>query len=87
MKIRNVLGFTFATVAIGISLNLTGCSSKEEKEATVKANADVARIRELKELEEARIKKAAEFGDKYNAEQRKLAAELNKKYNVKPSGN
>ena len=53
MNLKHISSALFVVCSIGLFVSITGCTSQEEKDATAKANADIARIRELKEKEAA----------------------------------
>lgn len=53
MNLKHISSAILVVCSIGLFVSITGCTSQEEKDATAKANADIARIRELKEKEEA----------------------------------
>jgi hypothetical protein len=71
-------------ISIGFWVSMTGCTSNEDKEAAIKANADIARIRELKEIEEARIKAENKSTEEFAAGMRKGAAAPIREFKTKP---
>ena len=84
MNLKHISSAILVVCSIGLFVSITGCTSQEEKDATAKANADIARIRELKEIEEARAKAANQSTEEYAAGMRKGAAAPIREFKTKP---
>lgn len=73
MNLKHISSAILVVCSIGLFVSMTGCTSQEEKDATAKANADIARIRELKEKEAAKTTSRDAAAEAYKKEVKKAS--------------